>query len=204
MMARTAGIILAGGRSTRMGGAEKAFLAIDGKPLVARAIERLRPQVERLAINANGDPARFAAFGLPVVADTVPGFAGPLAGILAGMRWAAERECQAVATVAVDTPFLPVDLAARLEAAREGETDRPVVAESGGRLHPVFGLWPVALADELAAFLDAGETFKVAAFAQRCGAITAVFPTDPSDAFFNINRPEDLAAAEARAAGERP
>lgn len=204
MISRIAGIILAGGRSSRMGGAEKAFLAPGGQPLVARAIERLRPQVERLAVNANGDPARFAALGVPVVADTVPGFAGPLAGILAGMRWAASRGCEAVATVAVDTPFFPADLVARLAAARGVEPHRPVVAESGGRLHPVFGLWPVSLADDLAAFLDAGETFKVAAFAQAHGAVAVSFDSAESDPFFNVNRPEDLAEAEARIVGERP
>lgn len=192
-----AGIILAGGRSSRMGGVEKAFVDLAGRPLIARAIERLAPQVQRMAINANGDPSRFAGYGLPVVADTVPDFAGPLAGILAGMRWAAAKDCEAVATVAVDTPFFPADLVARLAAAREGDAFRPAIAESGGRLHPVFGLWPVALADDLERFLETGETFKAAVFVARHHSVATPFADTPSDPFFNVNRPEDLAAAAA-------
>lgn len=194
----TAGIILAGGRSSRMGGAEKSLATLGGRPLIAHAIDRLRPQVSWLALNANGDPRRFGDLGLPVLADGIPDFPGPLAGILAGMRWAAVHGCETVASVAVDTPFFPTDLVARLSAARAHPSNGPALAASGGRLHPVFGLWPVALADDLDAFLRKGETFRVGEFARRCACIAVPFDEGPADPFFNVNRLEDLAVARAR------
>ena len=147
-----AGVILAGGLARRMGGGDKALLELAGRPLLAHVIERLAPQVDELVLNANGDPARFAQFGLPVVPDTVEGFAGPLAGVLAGMRWAAARGHQDVASAAGDTPFFPTDLVARLQAARG---DQPICMaatrdpERGLSEHPTFALWPVRLADDL-------------------------------------------------------
>ena len=143
------GVILAGGRSTRLGGGDKPLLALGGRPLLARVIDRLRPQVRALALNANGDPARFAAFDLPVVPDPVGGFAGPLAGILAGLIWARGQADppEGIVTAAADTPFFPADLAARLTAAA-GE-DGLAIARSNGRLHPVFGYFPIACTDDL-------------------------------------------------------
>ena len=140
-----AGLVLAGGRATRLGGGDKPLRLLGGRPMLARVLERLLPQVEQIAISANGDPARFAAFGLPVLPDDGPaGRAGPLAGILSGLQWARrEAAFEKLLTVAGDTPFFPTDLAARLNAASAGHPDRIAVAASGGRRHPVFALWPV-------------------------------------------------------------
>lgn len=191
---KTVGVVLAGGRGRRMGEADKALLVLEGAPMIARVIRRLAPQVDALAINAGGDPARFAGFALPVLPDPVPDQPGPLAGILAGMRWAAGQGATHVVTAATDTPFLPVDLVARLAAAADGAHEPIALAESAGRLHPTFGLWPVTLADDLALALEAG-TRKVAAWALGEGAARAPFAADPLDPFFNINTPDDLAAA---------
>jgi molybdenum cofactor guanylyltransferase len=149
-------------------------------------------------LNANGDPARFAAFGLPVAGDVVEGFAGPLAGVLTGMEWArAERpDLPWIATIATDTPFLPDDLVARLLAAVEGERAELACAASGGRSHPVFGLWPVRLADDLRHALQDEEIRKVDVWTARYRLAVVDFPTVPHDPFFNTNRPEDLAEAE--------
>lgn len=192
------GLILAGGRGARMGGADKAFLLLGGRSLVARAIARLAPQCRPLAISANGDPARFAGTGLPVLPDGLPGLAGPLAGVLAGLDWAAGLGARALVTAAVDTPFLPADLAARLARAA-GPKGLAVAASADEmgrmRVHPTFGLWPVALREELRAFLDAGER-KVMLWAERQAAGIAEFPPMPFDPFVNINTPEDLGIAE--------
>ncbi|MFN4098840.1 MAG: molybdenum cofactor guanylyltransferase MobA [Pararhodobacter sp.] len=186
-----AAVILAGGRATRMGGGDKALLMLHGRPLLAQVIGRLAPQVAALAVNANGDPSRFAGFGLPVLADPVAGFPGPLAGVLAGMDWAAGLGFAQVLSVAGDTPFLPADLVARLGRVPFG------VAASLGRQHPVVALWPVALRGALREALGRGE-HKVGRFAADHGALAVDFLAPP-DPFFNINTPGDLARAEGRA-----
>lgn len=198
-----AGVILAGGRSTRMGGSDKALLAVGERPLLAYVIDRLRPQVNALALNANGDPARFAAVGLPIVADTVGGFAGPLAGILAGLLWARrQRQApEAIVTAAADTPFFPVDLAERLGAAA-ADRGGLAVARTNGRLHPVFGYFPIACAEDLDDFLSHAKSRKVTDWLDRVGFTAVDFAGGEGvlDPFFNINTPVDLAAAEARLA----
>jgi len=188
-----AGVILAGGRATRMGGGDKGLLLLGGRPILARVIERLGPQVDRLALNANGDPARFAPFGLPVVPDSVAGYPGPLAGVLAGMDWAAGEGASALLTAASDTPFLPLDLAARLRAAGPFAM-AATPGEAGPERHPTFALWPVSLREDLRAALAAG-TRKVVAWTGPRGCATVVFPGP--DAFLNVNTPDDLARAEA-------
>ena len=187
-------VILAGGAGRRMGGADKAFLALAGAPLIGHVLARLAPRAGALAISANGPPERFARFALPVLADPVPGRAGPLAGVLAAMRWAAAQGAGEVATVAVDTPFLPLDLLARLAAA----PGRPALAESAGRRHPTAALWPVALAPALAGALGAG-TRRLGLWADQAGAVSVPFPARAgADPFANINTQADLGAAEAR------
>lgn len=195
------GVILAGGRGRRMDGADKALVTLDGTPLIAHVIRRLGPQVSALAINAGGDPTRFADLALPVLPDPVPDQPGPLAGILAGMLWARRQEASHIVTAATDTPFLPGDLVARLQRAAQAGHEPIALAESAGRLHPTFGLWPVALADDLALALEAG-TRKVAAWALGEGAARAEFATRPRDPFFNINTPDDLATAHRMIAGD--
>ncbi|MFV0474407.1 MAG: molybdenum cofactor guanylyltransferase MobA [Pikeienuella sp.] len=201
--ARPHGVILAGGRAVRMGGADKALRMLAGRPLLARVVERLAPQTAALAISANGDPSRFAGFALPVIADEEPGFPGPLAGVLAGMDWAAAAGASHLLTVAVDTPFFPPDLGARLAAAgpapvvlaaTPGDGDGPI-------LHPTFGLWSVALREDLRAALADGRR-RVRLWAKERGAAEAIFPDAPFDPFFNVNTPDDIARAE-RIAAER-
>jgi molybdopterin-guanine dinucleotide biosynthesis protein A len=189
-----AGIILAGGRSRRMAGRDKSFIDLGGKPLIAHAVARLRPQVAALAINANADPAAFSSFGLPVIADTVADFQGPLAGFLAGMRWAATEGFPAIVTVAVDTPFFPRDLAGRLARAGGGEVI--AVAASAGRLHPTFARLPVSLADGLARFIAGGDSRKVTDWLATQAVVPVAFDGDPPPLFFNVNTPADLDAAE--------
>jgi len=202
-----AGVILAGGLARRMGGGDKALLQVGGQTLLARVIARLRPQVAELVLNANGDPARFAEFGLPVVPDTVEGFAGPLAGILAGMRWAAAKGYTHVASAAGDTPFFPADLVARLRAAAE-ESGQPIAMaatrdpERGLSEHPTFGLWPVALADDLEQALTVGNMRKIIVWSSRHGCARAIFDEGADYPFFNVNTPEDIVEAE-RILGER-
>lgn len=205
---RTAGVILAGGKARRMGGGDKALLEVGGMSLLARVIARLAPQVGPLAINANGDPARFADFGLPVIADTVEGFAGPLAGVLAGMRWAAQEGRSHIVTAAADTPFFPSNLAERLiEAAREAHQPIALAAttdpDRGLSEHPTFGLWPVGLADDLEEALTVGQMRKVIVWTSRHGAARAMFDDAGPYPFFNVNTPEDLAYA-AGIFGEHP
>ena len=192
---RIFGVILAGGRGQRMGGADKALLPFRGQPLLAHVIGRISPQVEDLALSANGDPARFRAFGLPVLPDNTP--LGPLSGVLAGLGWARAAGASHLVTAPVDAPFLPGDLVPRLLLAAEGPG--LALARSGGRLHPVAALWPVTLADDLAAFLASGAKPKMADFLLPRGAGIADFPDD--GAFLNLNSPADLAAAE-RLAGD--
>ena len=204
---KVVGLLLAGGLSRRMGGGDKCLRPLGGRPILAHAIERLQPQVAALVLNANGDPTRFAGFGLPVAADSIPDFAGPLAGILAGLDWtAAERpDCEAVVSVATDAPFLPLDLIARLTADVAASGAALACAASGGRAHPVFGLWPVGLRGDLRhAVLDEGIR-KVDLFTARYKLATVTFPDRPVDPFFNANRPEDLdQAAELLASSAGP
>lgn len=187
---RIFGVILAGGAGRRMGGVDKATLRLAGRSLVAHAVDRLEPQVERLAISANGDPARLSALGLPVLADAQS--QGPLSGVLAALDWAAPFGATAVVTAAVDTPFFPGDLVPRLIMA--SDPSGIALARSGGNDHPTFGLWPVTLRDDLRVFLASGVKASVRAFADARGAARADFPDDGS--FLNLNTPEDLSRAE--------
>ncbi len=198
---RPLGLVLAGGLARRMGGADKAMLTLGGKPLIAHALDALEPQCAALAINANGDPRRFARFALPCLADEPQNFAGPLAGVLAGLQYGRRQrpEVADVLTLPVDTPFAPPDLVARLQAARRAAGKPIAVAASGGRRHFVVALWPVALAGALRAHLAQGGR-QVELFAERHGAASAEWPNAPFDPFFNINTTEDLQAAEARLA----
>ena len=190
------GVILAGGRAERMGGGDKALRTVGGTTILARVIARLRPQVDGLVLNANGDPARFAEFQLPVIGDAVPDYAGPLAGVLAGMGWSAtHRGANAIVTVPGDGPFVPRDLVARFMEARARDDAEIVLAASGGQLYPVVGLWSTTLRTELREALVEGVR-KVDAWANRFRVAIADFPADPIDPFFNANTPEQLAEAE--------
>jgi molybdopterin-guanine dinucleotide biosynthesis protein A len=198
------GLLLAGGQSRRMGGGDKAFRVIGGVSLLERVIERMRPQVETLVLNANGDPARFAGFGLPVVPDSVPDYAGPLAGVLAGLDWTAEHrpDCPYIVSVATDAPFLPGDLVSRLVRGMEKSGADLACAASGGQPHPVIGLWPVRLREDLRRAVVAETVRKVDVWTARHRLATVPFPSDPIDPFFNANRPEDLTTAAALLAAE--
>ncbi len=191
------GLLLAGGQSRRMGGGDKALRLVGGLPLLERVIERMRPQVETLVLNANGEPSRFARFGLPVVPDSVPDFAGPLAGVLAGLDWTAVNrpDCSHVVSVATDAPFLPKDLVSRLvRSMEEGHADLACAA-SGGQPHPVIGLWPVRLRENLRRAVVDEAMRKVDTWTARYRLVTVPFPSEPVDPFFNANRPEDLNTA---------
>jgi molybdenum cofactor guanylyltransferase len=191
------GVILAGGRAQRMGGGDKGLLELGGRPLLAHVIDRLRPQVDRLVLNANGDPARFADFGLPVIPDGAPDFAGPLAGVLAGLDWAAATlpEAHYIATAPADGPFLPRDLVDHLASILIAEDAELAVAASAGQHYPVVGLWPVRLREELRQALAVESVRKVDAWTARYRRVVASFATDPVDPFFNANTPEQLAEA---------
>jgi molybdopterin-guanine dinucleotide biosynthesis protein A len=191
-------VVLAGGRARRMGGGDKPLLLLGGRTLLAHVLARIAPQVGAVAVSANGDAARFGAFGLPVLADERADFAGPLCGVLAGLRWAARGfpATTHVLSVPGDTPFLPDNLVVRLAAALDDRAGGIVCAESGGRLHPTVALWPVQAADRLAAAIAAGER-RVLDFARAQGLKVAAFPTDADDPLFNVNTPADLAMAEA-------
>ncbi|WP_271881256.1 molybdenum cofactor guanylyltransferase MobA [Phaeobacter italicus] len=209
-MTQPLGVILAGGLATRMGGGDKGRLQVGGESLLARVVDRIAPQVAGLALNANGDPQRFDDLGLPVIADTIDGFAGPLAGVLAGLDWAAEQGASSIVTVAADTPFFPQDLAERLLAAAEGQryplvlattprTSEEALKSGGGRRvnrHPTFGLWPTELREDLRGALQNGLR-KVVLWTDQHGGREALFEAEPFDPFFNVNTPEDLARAEA-------
>jgi molybdenum cofactor guanylyltransferase len=187
------GVVLAGGQSSRMGGGDKCLKQLGSLTLLGHVLERLRPQVATMVLNANGDTARFNSYGIPVVADSVPDFAGPLAGILAGLDWAREKNVSWMVSTAADAPFLPRDLVDRLMQGRGGA--RIAVAASGGWRHPTTAVWPVDLADELRQALQSGER-KIDRFTARYAVAPIVFETDPVDPFFNINTPEELAEAE--------
>jgi len=205
-MSALPGVILAGGKATRMGGGDKCLLDLGGKTLLERVIERLTPQVGPMAINANGDPERFARFGLPVVADSLGGFPGPLAGVLAGLDWAASQGWTGpIVTVAGDTPFFPTNLVERLQAAADAQSAPIALAATpGGKRgtlrHPTFGLWPVTLRDDLRRALQDGVR-KVVLWTDRHGAANAMFDASGGDPFFNVNTPEDLETAREILAG---
>jgi molybdopterin-guanine dinucleotide biosynthesis protein A len=202
MKIETAGVILAGGQSTRMGGGDKCLRDLAGKPILAHIVARAAPQVSALVLNANGDAARFASFGLPVAADSVEGFAGPLAGVLAGLDWAAAHVPSAawVASFAADAPFLPRDLVARFHDAVGRESADLACAASGGQAHPVFGLWRVDLRAALRDALVREKIFKVDRWTARYKVAMVEFDTQPVDPFFNANRPADLDEAALLAA----
>ncbi len=195
-----AGVILAGGLARRMGGGDKALLDLAGRPLLAHVIERFRPQVGPLLLSANGDPARFAAFGLDVVPDPLPDHPGPLAGLAAACLWLRTHrpDIRGIATVAVDSPFLPLDLVARLCAARAAAPQaRCAVARSADRVHPVAALHDVDCVDDLLPGLASGEIRRVMSWLDTRGAVFVDFPVEGVDPFLNLNRPEDLAALRA-------
>jgi molybdopterin-guanine dinucleotide biosynthesis protein A len=199
---RIPSVLLAGGLARRMGGGDKPMRMIGGRTILDRVIARLKPQCGALILNANGDPARFVAFGLPVVADSVADFPGPLAGILAGLDWVAANRPDAewMLSAAGDCPFLPRDLVARLTAARAAENAELAVAASGGQSHPVIGLWKVALREELRHALTVEDIRRIDRFTARYRLATVSWPTAPLDPFFNANTAEDLAEAERLAA----
>lgn len=196
-------VILAGGRATRMGGGDKPLKEIGGRTILTYVIERIGQGDAGpgnvglpIVLNANADPTRFAAFSLPVVADATGDFPGPLAGILAGLDWAAANtEARDVLSVPGDCPFIPRDLAARLDGARKAGNLPLACAGSGGWTHPVIGLWPVSIRNELRAALAAGER-KIDRFTARFGCATAEWPVDGYDPFFNVNTPDELIEAE--------
>ncbi|MED5395799.1 MAG: molybdenum cofactor guanylyltransferase MobA [Pseudomonadota bacterium] len=191
------GVLLAGGKARRMGGGDKSMLILGGRPILEAIIERVRPQVGKLIINANGDAERFVRFGLPVVPDVIEGFAGPLAGVLTGMEWSAGNApgLDWVASFATDAPFLPVDMVDRLTAAIEGRGADIACAKSRGRAHPVFALWPVRLRRELRRAMVDEEMRKIDEWTARYRVAHVAFEGEP-DPFFNINRPDNLAEAE--------
>ena len=196
------GLVLAGGLARRMGGGDKTRIRIGGKTILERVLARFKPQCVAVILNANGDPGRFSDTGLPVVPDTVPGFAGPLAGILAGLDWTAAHApaITDVASVPGDCPFLPGDLVARLSAAREAAGVPLACARSGDWRHPVVGLWPVALRQDLRKALVEEDMHKIETWTARHGIAIGDWPATPIDPFFNVNTPADAAEAERIAA----
>lgn len=195
----TIGVLLAGGLGRRMGGGDKPLREIGGRTLLARAIERLAPQCEALIVNANGDPTRFASLGLPVVADSIEGFAGPLAGILTALEWLSKHRsgCEWVVSIPTDSPFLPRDLVSGLHRARLQAGLPLASACSGKQVHPVVGLWPVSLQEDLRHALVVENMRKIDRWTAKHGVADAIWPTEPYDPFFNANRPGDLVEAEA-------
>jgi molybdopterin-guanine dinucleotide biosynthesis protein A len=193
----TLGLVLAGGLARRMGGGDKALIEIGGRTILDRVLETIAPQCGGIILNANGDPSRFAQFGLPIVPDDIPDFAGPLAGILAGLDWAAIHRPETAWMVSVpgDCPFLPADLVARLHAARNAANTKLACARSGDWRHPVAGLWPVALRADLRRALVDEDLHKIEVWTARHGIALAEWPDRPVDPFFNVNTPEDRARA---------
>ena len=202
MTPKIPGVLLAGGLARRMGGGDKPMRQIGGRTILERVIARLQPQCDGLLLNANGDPARFAGFGLPVIPDSVENFPGPLAGILAALDWVANNrpEISVVLSAAADCPFLPRDLVARLHQARVDEQAQLAVAASDGQPHPVIGLWSVALRDELRHALVVEDIRKVDLWTARYRLATVTWPATPLDPFFNANTVDDLTEAERLAA----
>ncbi|TDQ84259.1 molybdenum cofactor guanylyltransferase [Dongia mobilis] len=199
-------IILAGGRASRLGGGDKCLRVLGGRPLLAHVIDAIAPQASPLILNANGDALRFAAFNLPVVADDLPDQPGPLAGILAGLDWVAAQRpgTECALSVPADCPFLPPDLVVRLADVRARHDAEIALAESDGRLHPVIGLWSVALRSDLRRALTVDGLRKVERFCDRRRSIRVNFGTVGGDPFFNINTDADLVAAERRLASVGP
>ena len=194
----TPGVLLAGGLARRMGGGDKPMRKIAGRTILDRVIARLEPQCEELILNANGDPARFATFGLPVISDTVENFPGPLAGILAALDWVAinRPDVEFMLSAAADCPFLPRDLVARLHHARAEQNAQLAVAASGGQSHPVIGLWSVALREDLRHALVVEDVRKIDRWTARYRLATDTWPAQPLDPFFNANTMDDIAEAE--------
>ncbi len=195
------GVLLAGGKSRRMGGGDKCLLELAGSPMLAWVIERMQTQVDSLAINANGSPARFSLFNRPVIPDPYPGQLGPLAGILAGMRWASEKspDYTHIATCPTDAPFIPLDLVKKLNLKCRSDGSNIVLASSNGRTHPVFGLWPVKLKDDLDEAVRSG-TRKIMDWAEKHPTQIVEFKsvkigTHDMDPFFNTNTPENMGEA---------
>ncbi len=196
-MTEVTGCILAGGLARRMGGGDKGLIRLGGRLVIDHVLDRLKPQVSQTVLNANGDPARFSEYGLPVVADSVEGFAGPLAGVLAALEWARDNtSAEWVATAATDTPFFPADFVTRMLTAIEAAGADMACAASDGRHHPVFGLWPVRLAADLRHALVEQDIRKVDIWTARHRLVTVEFAAEPHDPFFNVNRPEDVEEAE--------
>jgi molybdopterin-guanine dinucleotide biosynthesis protein A len=195
---RTVGLVLAGGLARRMGGGDKALIRIGGEAILDRVLAVLRGKCDPIILNANGDPTRFARYGLPVIADSVPDFAGPLAGILAGLDWAAAHApgTEWVVSVPGDCPFLPTDLVDRLHAVR-AEAETPLAcARSGDWRHPVVGLWRVDLRDDLRHALTVEDLRKIEIWTARHGVAIAAWSDQPIDPFFNVNTPDDVATAD--------
>jgi len=204
--ADVAGVLLAGGLARRMGGGDKGLKRLGRRPILERILERIRPQVTVLLVNANGDPQRFRGYGLPVMADVVEGYAGPLAGVLTGLEWAAEHAPEGtryVASFATDAPFVPLDLVRRLRRAVAEEGAEMACAKSGDQTHPVFGLWPLERAADLRRALIEEEMRKIDRWTARYRLVEVDFPTEPFDPFFNINDPGNLAEAERLLAADR-
>ena len=201
-----AGVLLAGGRATRMGGGDKSLHSLAGRPILAHVIERVRPQVSVLLLNANGDPARFQGFGLPVEGDVIEDFAGPLAGILTGLEWAGAHApgCRWVASFPTDAPFLPEDLVRRMVAAVGAEDAHIGCAASGGRTHPVVALWPVGLAGDLRRAMTEDGVRKIDRWTAHYRVAYVEYAAEPVDPFFNVNRPGDLERAERLLGAETP
>lgn len=198
MIETTFGLVLAGGLARRMGGSDKPLIAVADRPILKWILARLGPQCAGLVLNANGRPGRFDEYGLPIIADDVAGFAGPLAGILAGLDWLARERRQAgfVVSVACDTPFIPLDLVTRLHLARHQAGAEIAFAQSAGQPHPVIALWPVALRIALRQALVDEQIRKIDRFTARHVCIACEWPSVPYDPFFNVNTPHDVAAAE--------
>lgn len=201
-----AGVLLAGGRATRMGGGDKSLHSLAGRPILAHVIERVRPQVSVLLLNANGDPARFQGFGLPVEGDVIEDFAGPLAGILTGLEWAGAHVpgCRWVASFPTDAPFLPEDLVRRMVAAVGAEDAHIGCAASGGRTHPVVALWPVGLAGDLRRAMTEDGVRKIDRWTAGYRVAYVEYAAEPVDPFFNVNRPGDLERAERLLGADTP
>ena len=197
-MTEVVGCILAGGLARRMGGGDKGLIELGGRLILDHVLQRFKPQVLKIILNANGEPERFSSYALPVVPDTVEGFAGPLAGVLAGLTWASEHapNAQWVATAATDTPFFPTDFVARLMTAIQDNDADMACACSGGRNHPVFGLWPVKLRHDLKHALVNDDIRKVDLWTARHKLVAVSFDDQAHDPFFNVNRPDDLNEAE--------
>jgi molybdopterin-guanine dinucleotide biosynthesis protein A len=192
------GVLLAGGQSRRMGGGLKCLKELGGRTLIRHVIERAAPQVSELIVSVNGDHGPFEDLGLPLIDDVIEGYAGPLAGILSAMEWAAakRRDCDWLVSLPTDSPFLPSDLVARMFEAMDADSAELACAASNGRTHPICGLWPVPLAGDLRAAMENEDMRKIDAWTARYKLAVVEFSADPVDPFFNINRPEDLEEGE--------